>query len=387
MPQGDIDMTKYLLHHTVFTFALVSVFGPSFCPADEDLGFGYVRRGGHIHFIGGGKTGSGPDGTRIDRPSQENIDGFSPALPKPRKICKSPDASSFEALSERYTRDKNMVYYKWISPGRFLVIELPDADVKTFEVIGFNLARDKKQVWWYGFVLPGLDAATVKLVSDGFVWKDAQSVWYQSKRIVGADPKTFRHLGSGYYIDAKRAYWGSDPIDGADLATFKVLGDSFIAVDRNMVYRSGQRLPHVDPGTCKFILHNPYGYQVISDKNGVYLNKLKFLHADPNDFRMIDQLTGRGGEYVFLVDTYQSTPVTVYREGGRLVTETVLYEKGTANPLAIVKAEVSGGKLENITFSPAPGKAAASPVPDWQIKIFQRPGLIKRMKAAGELLK
>jgi hypothetical protein len=250
-----------------------------------------------------------------------------------------------------------------------------------------NLARDKKQVWWYGSVLPGLDAATVKLVQDGVVWKDAQSVWYQHERIVDADPNTFRHLGSAYYVDAKKAYWGRDPIDGADLATFKVPGDSFIAVDQNMVYRSGQRLPHIDPGTCKVILHDPYGYQVISDKNGVYLNRLNFLHADPDDFKMIDNLTGTGGKYAFLVDTYYCIPVTLYWEKGRLVTETVLYETVTANALAIVKADVADDELENITFSPPPGKAAASKVPKWQIDNLQRDDLIKRMKQAGELLK
>lgn len=386
-------MTKRSLRRLILAFALLSVLCPPGWATDEDLGFGYVRRGEQIHFIGGGKTGAGPGGTRIDHPSQENIDGFSRALSCNRaylkllKVCKSPNAATFKALSEEYTRDKNMVYYKWISPGRFLVIELPDADVKTFEVVGFNLARDKKQVWWYGAVLPGIDAPTLELVQDGFVWKDAQSVWYQHERIVDADPSTFRHLGAAYYVDAKKAYWGRDPIDGADLATFKVLGDSFIAVDQNRVYRSGQRLPHIDPGTCKVILHDPYGYQVISDKNGVYLNRLKFLHADPDDFTMIDNLTGTGGKYAFLVDTYHCIPVTLYRERGRLVTETVLYETVSANALAIVKADVAGDELENITCSPPPGEAAARKVPKWQIDNLQRDDLRKRMKQAGDLLK
>jgi hypothetical protein len=36
---------------------------------DIDLGHGYVRRDGAIHFIGGGITGTGADATRIDMPS------------------------------------------------------------------------------------------------------------------------------------------------------------------------------------------------------------------------------------------------------------------------------------------------------------------------------
>ncbi|MDT8389287.1 MAG: DKNYY domain-containing protein [Lentisphaeria bacterium] len=345
--------------------------------AEEDLGQGYSHEGKYILF----------EGKRIDQEGKRDIDHFSKAVGRQLTLCSEVDAASFQVLSEEYTKDKDKVYYKWISPGRFWVVELPEADATSFEVLGFNLARDKKNVWWYGKVQSGVDAATVELVRDGFVWKDVQSVWYQHNTIVGADARTFLHIGSGYYMDKTNVYWGPDPIEGADLATFKVLGDSFVAVDRNMVYRSGERLPQMDPGTCKFILHDPYGYQVISDNNGVYLNKLKFLHAVPNNFKMIDNLTGRGGKYMFLIDTYHSTPVTVYWEEGQLVTETVLYERRTAKPLAIVKAEVSGDKLENITFSPPPGQVADNEIPDWQVKVFKRADLVKRMKAAGELLK
>ena len=166
-----------------------------------------------------------------------------------------------------------------------------------------------------------------------------------------------------------------------------MLGDSFVAVDRSSVYRSGQLQSHLDAGTCKLILYDHYGYQVVSDKNGVYLNNLKFLHADPNDFAMIDKVTARGAQYVFLIDTWHCTPVTVYKENERLITSTVLYEKGTANALALITAEVAGQKLKNMTLLEPPGEAAARKVPDWQIDIFQRDDMIKRMKDAGNLLK
>ena len=370
-------MTRRTFQYITFAFAFSPLVWALGVDAEEDLGRGYSREGKSILF----------EGKRIDQEGKLDIDRFSKAVGRQLTLCSEVDAASFQVLSEEYTKDKDKVYYKWISPGRFWVVELPEADATSFEVLGFNLARDKNNVWWYGKVQSGVDAATVELVRDGFVWKDAQGVWYQHEKIAGAAPLTFRHLGSGYYADQQRAYWGSIPIDGADLATFKVLRDSFIAVDQSMVYRSGQRLPHIDPGTCKFILHDPYGYQVISDKNGVYLNKLKFLHAAPNNFKMIDNLTSRGGKYVFLVDTHHCTPVTVYREGGRLIAETVLYEKGTANALAVIKAVVAGDKLKGVTLSPVPGESEAKPVPDWQIEIFQRGGMVERIKAAGKFLK
>jgi hypothetical protein len=68
-------------------------------------------------------------------------------LPSPLVLklsqCADVDAASFKALSEEYTKDKNKVYYKWISSGRFWVVELPLADAKSFEVIGSNLAKTR----------------------------------------------------------------------------------------------------------------------------------------------------------------------------------------------------------------------------------------------------
>ncbi|MFO0911887.1 MAG: DKNYY domain-containing protein [Pirellulales bacterium] len=352
--------------------------------AAEDLGFGYVRRGEHIHFEGGGKTGV--DSTRIDQPSRENIDGFSSALGRNLRACTSPDAASFTALSEEYSRDKNMVYYKWISPGRFLVVELPQADVTTFKAINFAHAIDKNTIWYLDLPIPHSDPATAELISDRIV-KDSKRVYNSGEPQPHLDSETFRKVGSAYYTDVNGVYWGSEPIAKADPATFKVLGDSFIAVDATSVYRSGQPQPHLDAGTCKLILHDPYGYQVVSDKNGVYLNNLPFLHADPDHFEMVDKLTGKGGKYVFLVDLWHGTPVTVYREEDRLVAETILYAKGTTDAIATIKAEVAGDELTGVTLSAPPGKASASKVPEWQINIFKRADLVQRMKQAGELLK
>ncbi len=360
-----------------FVICMFSLAATCFAQAGraEDLGHGYSRDGDVIFF----------EGKRIDQEGVDDIQRFASAVGHKLTLCSKVDAASFEVLNEQYSKDKNKVYYKWVSPGRFWVVELPAADVASFKVINFAHAVDANAIWYLDLPIEGSNPSTVQLIADRIV-KDAKSVYVSGQPQPHLDAETFQSVGSAYYSDTNGVYWGDKPIDGADAATFEVLGDSFIAVDQNMVYRSGQRLPHIDPGTCKFILHDPYGYQVISDKNGVYLNKLKFLHADPDDFEMIDERTGRGGKFVFLVDTYHSTPVTVYREGPRLVTETVLYEKGSTNPLAIVKADVSGDKLENIKFSPAPGKAVADPVPDWQISVFQRPNLVKRMRSADQLL-
>lgn len=367
----------------VLAFALAFLSTPGEVAA-QDLGFGYVRRGEQIHFEGGGKTGI--DSTRLDQPSRQNLDGFSRALGRTPGVCRALDGASFEPLSEEYSRDRNMVYYKWISPDRFLVVELPQADVASFKVINFAHAIDKNTIWYLDRPIRHSDPATVRLINNRIV-KDSKHVYISGEPQLHLDAETFRHLGSAYYIDVNGVYWGSDLIAKADPSTFRVLGGSFVAVDETSVYRSGQHQPNLDARTCQLILHDPYGYQIVSDKNGVYLNSLRFLHADPNDFAMVDNLTGRGGKRVFLVDQLHGMPVTVYREEGRLVAETILYAKGTTNALALIKADLVGDEPTGITLSAPPGEARVARVPEWQIDVFQRPDLVKRMKQAGQLLK
>jgi hypothetical protein len=98
-------------------------------------------------------------------------------------------------------------------------------------------------------------------------------VFYQYDAIAGADPASFKHIGSGYYADSKRVYWCLDPVPGADPANFEVMGDSFIAKDSSRIYRSGVPLPGYDVASFELILHNEAGFQIFSDKNGIHLNK------------------------------------------------------------------------------------------------------------------
>ncbi|MCH1502888.1 MAG: DKNYY domain-containing protein [Verrucomicrobiales bacterium] len=356
-------------------------------PNDVDLGHGYVRRNGAIHFIGGGKTSTGADATRIDTPSQRVLKGFTDADLGPFKTCEGLDVASFEALSEEYARDNEHVYHKVISPGVFLVILLNDADPATFEVLARNLARDRNHVWVYDQIQPGADPANLELVDSGRVFKDQDSVHYQSEQITGADAASFRHLGSAYYADKNRAYWSYSPIHGADPATLEVLGDSFMAKDTSNVYRSGKLVPGLDVASVQLIVHDPIGHQILSDKNGIHLNTMTFPRSRPGKVEVIDNLTVKAGDLVLLVDTYYSLPVTVFKEDGKLMAETVVFDPTSREPLATMTAEVTAGGPKDIRTGPLPGEGKAPPVPDWQGKVFKRPDLVRRMIEAGKLIK
>lgn len=374
-----------LAHHTtLLTLALLAIGAAPLRaddpPDERQLGHGYSRVGDTIRYRG----------KRIDKEGRHDIARLAAFLREALTLAHDVDAASFVALNERYSKDKQKVYKKIISPGRFWVVVLPGADPASFEALSGELARDKQRVWWHGNRVAA-DARTVKKLGGPYLWRDATRVWYQQRQIEGADAASFRHLASAYAVDARRAYWSGEPIEGAQVAAFAVLGESFIAVDGRRVYRSGKPLPAIDPASCRLILHAPYGYQVLADKRGVYLNGLRFLHAEPGSFKMLDQVTGRcQGEgakpYAFLVDTYHCTPVTVHRVKSGLLAETILYERGSGRPLAIVSAPLTDGKLGKLTIAPPPGAKRAEPVPDWQLRIFQRPQLGASLQRLAELL-
>jgi hypothetical protein len=356
-------------------------------PTDVVLGHGYVKRNGAIHFIGGGVTGTGANATRIDMPSPALLKKVVDSQFGPFKTAEGLDAASFEALSEEYTRDKDRVYFKVISPGEFIVMVLPDADPATFKVLATHVAKDRNHVWYHDRIQPGVDPASVVLVEGGQVFKDKDSVHYGYDEIAGADPASFRHLGSGYYADKTRVYWCHRPIPDADPATFEVLDDSFVAKDKAAVYRSGERLPGSDVATTQLILDDPYGYQILSDKHGIHLNGMTFPRSKPGEVQVIDNLSVRSGDLVFTVDRYQVVPVTLFKEDGKLMAETLAYDPATRGPQGTITAEVTPGGLKDIRIAPLPGGKDAPSVPEWRMEVFKRPDLIEQMNKAGKLIK
>jgi serine/threonine protein kinase len=311
------------------------------------LGHGYSRIGKFIYF----------DGQRIEQVSKDDFKKFSAFTDLELTQCEDVDAASFKALSEEYSKDKNNVYYKWTSPGRYWVTALPLADVSSFEVIGFNLAKDDKQVWWYGKPLQGVDPKTVELVKEGFVWKDATSVWYQQTELSGADAKTFQHLGQAFYRDANRVYWSTTLLEGADPDTFRTFGDDCsYGADRNSVWNGETKITGYDAATFQ-----PIHQSICKDKNGVYAGGYLIDNADPKSFRKIADLdasysallTDVQHHYLFLPlygDVYRISSTAVSLNVEHSIWPPGMKQKGTfrGDPVAIATAElgVTGwGKL------------------------------------------
>jgi hypothetical protein len=332
------------------------------------LGHGYSRLGAYIYF----------GGVRIDQAGQGTLRGFERHLGRRVKPARGVDAASFVPLSEEYSRDKNTVYYKWISPGRFWVVEIPGADPATFTVMDFNLAKDAKSVWRTDVPIEGADAATARVVNPGWVWKDRVAVYYQFTRLEGAEPGSFRHLDQGFYRDAKAAYWCTTRLDGADVNTFRTFGkDVPFAADARHVWCADRRLDGIDAGSFKLV-HSP----VFADKNGVYFGarSLPVVGADPVAFRKVAELASGGcvlfrdnaREYLF--DPYYGEVYTLTRAAGSaLVAKPVWFgdEVGPVRHAANVSATWKDGALSEPGVEMRPG-FELGPRPTWEVGKMQR---------------
>ena len=258
LPESSRQETNNRVQHKQFDDD--SVRSEAAAKTDEVLGHGYNRQGTFIYF----------DGQRIDEAGKDDLAEFAQTVGHELTLCHDVDAASFRTLSEEYSKDSNKVYYKWISPGRFWVVELPEADVDSFEVVGFNLARDNQSVWWYGSILAEVDSASVAHVKEGFVWKDANGVWYQHEKIHDADPGTFRHLDQAFYADKDRVYWSNNVLQEADPDTFRTFGDdSPYGADQKYVWKANTRVTGVDAKSFRYVHQSIY-----KDKNGVYRDRV-----------------------------------------------------------------------------------------------------------------
>ena len=62
-----------------------------------------------------------------------------------------------------YVIEKNKVYY---IDRNILKREVKEADVSTFEILGYSYAKDSKNVYCYGEIFEGADAKTFRKLDD-----------------------------------------------------------------------------------------------------------------------------------------------------------------------------------------------------------------------------
>lgn len=204
------------------------------------------------------------------------------------------------------------------NPVRYTTEDVLNPETLTFEDHAksgdTSYSKDGSYVYWDKKVIEGADPVTIKLfvgtLAEEAEWlvsrsqrklelpwvyfryaADASSVYYEGRKVAGADPKTFEVWENGKYThyygrDKNGFYFHEKLITGADEKTFEVLwtqryegcGPGPYSKDKNRIYFGNTVVVGADIPTFTLLI-NDYA----KDKNSVYLRGVK-QSVDPATF-------------------------------------------------------------------------------------------------------
>ena len=204
------------------------------------------------------------------------------------------DAKTFEILGYHIAKDKNYVYYR--------DEKLSKIDPKTFEVVeGYYITifKDKNGIYTFGknydklkiinFKEDGIDIDfnDFKVISseDPTIYRNKNDIYFQKGgkilQIKNVDAKTFEkingrnYLDNKYYRDKNNVYYFSEDkmlkLENADRNSVNELSENILK-DKNYVYFENQQIKGLDVNSFKVIYENRISEpkNLIKDKNGIY---------------------------------------------------------------------------------------------------------------------
>ena len=206
------------------------------------------------------------------------------------------DLGTFKVLNDKYAKDVKNVYFSGNK-------SFEDVDAGTFEVLPADYSKDKNNVYspengWIQRV-NGANPKTIKVLNQ-FYLKDDKNVFFNDKKILGADANSFIALDkeNGYAKDKNTVYYFGQKVEGANAKTFEVISDGEYSKDDKNVYASGEIIKGADPKTFREFPETSYS----RDKNNLYYyyGEDKFLgKIDENNFEFLDDFIIRNGNEIY----------------------------------------------------------------------------------------
>lgn len=206
------------------------------------------------------------------------------------------DLGTFKVLNDKYAKDVKNVYFSGNK-------SFEDVDSRTFEVLPADYSKDKNNVYspengWIQKV-NGANPKTIKVLNQ-FYLKDDKNVFFNDKKILGADANSFIALDkeNGYAKDKNTVYYFGQKVEGANAKTFEVISDGEYSKDDKNVYASGEIIKGADPKTFRKFPETSYS----RDKNNLYYyyGEDKFLgKIDENNFEFLDDFIIRNGNEIY----------------------------------------------------------------------------------------
>ena len=188
------------------------------------------------------------------------------------------DIFAYTGSTDYFHNSKNVFLREW--GGEYTI--LTGATLQGFVAFSGTLYAKNSRSCWFERAPFSCSAKTFQVIEP---WRalDAMSVYYQSKKIIGADPKSFRGIDTGgfnwietshYMRDKNRIYYDDHAIRNSDPKTFVLMKDLH-AKDKNSIYYAGWKVGWADHKT-----YTPLRWSFARDRNhfyfaGISLQKIK----------------------------------------------------------------------------------------------------------------
>lgn len=245
------------------------------------------------------------------------------------KIVDGADFITFEILNYNYAKDKNNVYREGLLMGQ--------ADPSTFEVINGLFSKDKNMVYQgYNGKLPYIDPNTVEAIDENF-FKDKNGIYIHGTKIQGVDIISFEVIGESYSKDKNNVYYHITSILGADVNTFKSL-DYHFSKDAKNIYFHGNVFCDADydsflPLNSRYAKDKKNVFRLWSIRNDWYADKI--IDADPSTFEVFKE-----DEFYAIDKNNMYYGGKILEEGGETITNSILYHQLKGK--IILKVEENG---------------------------------------------
>ena len=207
------------------------------------------------------------------------------------------DPVTFEIINisgsaRQYLKDKNGVY-SIDGDSDNLVLEKLPYDPQTYEVINQLYSRDKNNIYYDNKKIEGADLPTFQRIDEYIYSKDKNNIYFRGKKISGVDKDTFEKIDKyNYSKDKNNIYYDDKKIEGVDKNTFELTYDfgsvvnGYYSKDKNNVYYENKKLKGIDVKTFKKINRLVDNF-LIEDKNGFYIVE-KDGNVTPIDSKEVD---------------------------------------------------------------------------------------------------
>ena len=148
------------------------------------------------------------------------------------------------------------------------------------QILGDYYSIDKGKVYYESKILKGANPKTAEVIGFSLL-KDDKNVYYRGKKIKDVKIKNFEKLGRNYWKNDNKIYYRDKKIENADIMSFKVLNEDF-AKDKNNVYDGNESIGRgiKDPKTFEFLPNGIiYGTLYGKDKYNVYYIENKMINC------------------------------------------------------------------------------------------------------------